>query len=415
MRFNNHYRWRIIALLFFATTINYLDRSVISILAPKLQGQYGWSEADYGRIVASFQMAYGIGVVFAGTLLDRWGSRIVYAAGVALWSLAGIGHALVQTVLGFSAARFFLGLGESANFPAAVKTVAEWFPRKERALATGIFNAGSNIGAVVAPLLVPFIAIRYGWQWAFIITGILGLVWVLFWLKTYRLPAYHRKVGTVELAHIHSDKEAPLEKVSWVRAVAKRETMLICVARFLTDPVWWFLLYWLPKFLDHRYHVSLGEIGLPLVVIYVAADLGSIGGGWLSSSLIRKGWSAGRARKAAMLVCALCALPVVLISQGPGLWSCILLISLAGAAHQGWAANIFTVVSDIFPQNAVATVVGISTCAAVIGSMLAAMAIGWVLGRTGSYALIFSIAGCMYLAAWFFIRTAINGAKKEAA
>jgi ACS family hexuronate transporter-like MFS transporter len=407
MPFNvHHYRWRITALLFFATTINYLDRSVLSILAPRLQEQYGWGEVGYGHIVAAFQLAYGIGVLFAGRLLDKFGSRVVFALAMALWSLAGIGHALASSVLGFSTARFFLGLGEAANFPAAIKTVAEWFPQKERALVTGIFNAGSNIGAIVAPLLVPLIAIRYGWRWAFIVTGLLGFIWLLSWLRTYRSPDPDSDVSQAGAAH------SIAAHATWTSLLLRKETLIICGARFLTDPVWWFLLYWLPKFLEKKYHITLTDIGLPLIIIYVAADLGGIAGGWLSSFLIKKGKSVDRSRKIAMLACAACAVPVAFIAQSPGLWWSVAFISFASAAHQGWAANIYTLVSDIFPKQEVATVVGISTTAAVIGSVLASAGIGWALEKTGSYGLIFSIAGCMYVAAWVIIRIGIPVIRK---
>jgi len=408
-----HYRWRIAALLFFATTINYLDRSVLSILAPFLQHDIGWTEIDYGHIVAAFQLAYGAGVIFTGKLLDKYGNRIVFAVAMAVWSLAGMGHALAKSVFGFSIARFVLGLGESANFPAAIKTVAEWFPQRQRALITGIFNAGSTIGAILAPLVVPLIAVRWGWRWAFIITGFIGLIWMLCWLKTYRLPTQHKKVTAEELAYISSGTELPAQKTNLARLLLRRETLAIAFARFLTDPVWWFLLYWLPKFLEKQFHTSLMDIGLPLVTIYVAADLGGIGGGWLSSFMIKKGNSVNRSRKTAMLACAICAVPMLFIAQGPGLWICVLLISLASAAHQGWASNIYTIVSDVFPKTEVATVVGISTVAAVLGGILASTAIGWVLDKTSSYSLLFSVAGCMYLLAWLIIKTGIPVIKQK--
>lgn len=412
-RVRYHYRWRIAALLFFATTINYLDRSVLSILAPFLQHDIGWTEIDYGHIVAAFQLAYGAGVIFAGKLLDKYGSRVVFAVAMAVWSLAGMGHALARNVLGFSAARFFLGLGESANFPASIKTVAEWFPQKQRALVTGIFNAGSNIGAIIAPLLVPLIAVQWGWRWAFIITGFMGLVWMLFWLRTYELPARHKKVTAEELAYINADPEMPVQQTNLLWLITRKETWMIALARFFTDPVWWFLLYWLPKFLEKQYHISLTAIGLPLITIYVAADLGGIAGGWLSSFMIKKGGSINTSRKTAMLACACCALPLMFISKGPGLWTCVLIISFASAAHQGWASNIYTLVSDIFPRSAVATVVGISTVAAVLGGILAATAIGWALETTHSYSLIFSVAGCMYVLAWLLIKIGIPVIKKQ--
>ena len=401
------YRWKILSLLFFSTTINYLDRNVLSILAPTLQKEYGWSEIDYGFIVSAFQLAYGLGVVFVGKLLDRVGNRIVFAVAIAIWSLASMGHALARTVIEFAIARFFLGLGESANFPACVKSVTEWFPRKERALATGIFNAGSNIGAILAPLLIPVVVVTCGWQWAFIFTGCFGLFWLICWLASYRLPEKHKRVSPAELAYINADEDAPVEKISWMRLLTRRETITLCLSRFFTDPVWWFLLYWLPKFLDKQYGVSLTELGLPLITIYIIADLGGISGGWLSSHYIKKGKGVNRSRKSAMLICALCALPIVFISQIPPLWVSVGLISLACAAHCGWAANIYTLVSDQYPKSAVATIIGISTFSAVLGSMLVSSAVGFVLEKTGSYSLIFTTAAFMYLLGWIIIQIGI--------
>ena len=404
---HSNYRWKILALLFFSTTINYLDRNVLSILAPTLQKKYGWSEIEYGYIVTAFQLAYGLGVIFVGKLLDRFGNRVIFAIAILAWSLAGMGHALAKTVIGFAFARFFLGLGESANFPASVKTVAEWFPKKERALATGIFNAGSNIGAILAPLLIPFVVLRYGWQWAFIFTGFLGVIWLFCWMTSYRVPEKHKKVSADELAYINSDEPEPIAKISWLKLVVRRETITICLSRFFTDPVWWFLLYWLPKFLDKQYGVGLTGLEIPLVTIYIVADLGGVTGGWLSSHYIKKGMSIDRSRKRTMLLCALCALPVIFIAQVPPLWVSIGLISLAAAAHCGWAANIFTLVSDQFPKTAVATIIGISTFAAVLGSVLVSSAIGFVLEKTGSYSLIFTTAGFMYLLGWIIIKIGI--------
>ncbi len=404
---DSNYRWKILALLFFSTTINYLDRNVLSILAPTLQKKYGWSEIDYGYIVTAFQLAYGLGVIFVGKLLDRFGNRVIFAIAILAWSLAGMGHALAKTVIGFALARFFLGLGESANFPASVKTVAEWFPKKERALATGIFNAGSNIGAILAPLLIPFVVLSYGWQWAFIFTGFLGVIWLFCWLVSYQVPEKHKKVSAVELAYINSDEPESLAKIGWLKLVVRRETITICLSRFFTDPVWWFLLYWLPKFLDKQYGVGLTGLEIPLITIYIVADLGGIAGGWLSSHYIKNGMSIDRSRKRTMLLCALCALPVIFIAQVPPLWVSIGLISLAGAAHCGWAANIFTLVSDQFPKTAVATIIGISTFAAVLGSVLVSSAVGFVLEKTGSYSLIFATMGFMYLLGWIIIKIGI--------
>lgn len=399
-----NYRWKIALLLFFATTINYLDRSVLSILAPGLQHQYQWSEVQYGYIVTAFQMAYGLGVVFTGKLLDKWGCRIIMALAVALWSLAGMLHALASTAISFALARFLLGLGESANFPAAIKTVAEWFPRKERALATGVFNSGSNIGAIVSPLLCPVIAVYFGWEWAFVFTGSLGFVWLVFWWKMYTVPEESKKVTAEEIKYINSDQTEVTTTISWRQVVLRKETIIICIARFLTDPVWWFFLYWLPKFLNKQYNITLAGIGIPLIVIYICADLGGIAGGWISSHLMKKGMSLNKARKTALLICALGVVPVIYVSHASNLWLAVALISLATASHCGWIANVFTLASDIFPKNAVGTVVGVSTFAAVLGGMLFSTSVGFLLEYTGSYVLVFSVAGCAYVAAWIIIQ-----------
>lgn len=404
---NGNYRWRICALLFFATTINYLDRHVLSILAPELQSNYGWSEIDYGYIVTAFQAAYGLGVILTGHLLDRFGVKLIFTIAIAVWSFAGMAHAFAKSAFSFGIARFMLGLGESANFPASIKTVAEWFPKKERALATGIFNAGSNIGAIVSPLLVPWIAIRYGWQWAFILTGAIGFVWLVFWVMTYQRPSAHPKVTAAELALINSDGVETSQKLGWGQVIFRKEVLTICLARLLTDPVWWFLLYWLPKFLHKNHGITLTDIGLPLIAIYLFADFGSIGGGWLSSRFLRKGMSLDKARKLAMLICAVCVVPIIFASQTSSLWFSVALISLATASHCGWMANVYTLISDIFPKKAVASVVGVSTFSAVIGSMFVATAVGYILEITDSYFIIFSIAGFMYLLAWSIIKIGI--------
>ena len=405
---NKNYRWRICAMLFFATTINYLDRHVISILAPQLQENYGWSEMDYGYIVTAFQAAYGLGVILTGHLVDKFGVRIIYSIAIAVWSFAGMAHAMARSAFSFGVARFMLGLGESANFPAAIKTVAEWFPKKERALATGIFNAGSNVGAIVSPLLVPWIAINYGWQWAFILTGAVGFIWLILWLFTYRKPEEHPRVSKQELEYIESDhEEVTIQKLSWGQVIFRKEVLVISFARFLTDPVWWFLLYWLPKFLYNNHGITLTDIGLPLIAIYVFADLGSIVGGWLPTKFINRGMSLDKARKLAMLICAACVVPIIFASQTSSMWLSVALISLATASHCGWIANMFTLISDVFPKRAVASVVGVSTFSAVLGSMLVATGVGFILETTGSYFLIFSIAGFMYLLAWLVIKFGI--------
>ncbi len=393
------YRWFICALLFFATTINYVDRQVIGVLAPELQKIIGWNEIEYGWIVTAFQMAYAIGFLVAGRLIDRVGTRIGYALMFSIWSLAAIGHALAASVLGFAFARFMLGLGEAGNFPAALKTVAEWFPRKERALATGIFNAGTNMGAIIAPIVVPVIAIQFGWRAAFIATGLLGIPWLIAWLAFYRRPGETKRLSASEFAYIRSDAEEPTVKIPWLRLLPHRQTWAYVLGKFLTDPIWWFFLFWLPKFLNTRYGLSLGELGPPLVVIYILSDVGSICGGWLSSGLLKRGWTVNNARKTAMLVCALSVVPIVVAASVSSLWVAVGLIGLATAAHQGWSANLFTLPSDMFPRRAVASVVGIGGFGGAVGGMLIATFTGFLLEWTGSYVPVFMLAGSAYIVA----------------
>jgi ACS family hexuronate transporter-like MFS transporter len=394
-----HFRWVICGLLFFATTINYLDRQVLGILAPVLQTSIGWNEIEYGYIVTAFQAAYAVGLLAMGPFLDRVGTRFGYGLAVVVWSLAGMGAALARSAFGFGMARFALGLGESANFPAAIKAVAEWFPRRERALATGIFNAGTNVGAVVAPLTVPWIAVNFGWQWAFIATGLTGFLWLVVWLAVYRQPEAHPRVSRAELALILGDAEEPLRRVPWARLLPHRQTWAFAIAKFMTDPIWWFYLFWVPKFLNERHGLTLLKLGPPLVVIYLIADVGSVGGGWLSSNLIKRGFTVNRARKTAMLVCALCVTPIAFAPWVSGPWSAALLVGLAAAAHQGWSANVFTLVSDMFPRHAVASVVGIGGMAGAVGGMLIATATGYLLQWTGSYVPVFALAAATYLVA----------------
>jgi MFS transporter, ACS family, hexuronate transporter len=396
-------RWYICGLLFFATTINYIDRQVFSILAPDLQRTIGWSELEYGYIVTAFQAAYASGYFVVGRIMDSISTRKGFAWIIGIWSLAAMGHALARSALGFGIARAALGLGEAGNFPAAIKTVAEWFPKQERALATGIFNAGSNIGAIIAPIIVPWLAIYYGWQSAFLVTGGLGFVWLLFWLLLYRRPEEHRNLAAGEFAHIRSDPPDKAGKVAWATVLPKRQTWAFAIGKFLTDPVWWFFLFWLPKFLNQQYGLTLDKMGLPLVIIYLTADIGSIGGGWLSSTLIRRGWTVNAARKTAMLVCALCVVPIMFASQASNLWVAVALVSLAMSAHQGWSANLFTITSDMFPRNAVGSAIGIGGTMGAIGGMFVATAAGFILEFTGSYYSLFLIAGSMYLIALLII------------
>jgi ACS family hexuronate transporter-like MFS transporter len=395
----SRYRWVVCALVFFATTVNYIDRQVLGILAPTLQREIGWTEVEYGYIVTAFQAAYAIGLLLVGWLLDVLGTKIGYALALAVWSVAAMAHALARTPFGFGVARFALGLGESGNFPAAIKTMAEWFPRRERALATGIFNAGTNVGAVIAPLAVPWIAVTYGWRWAFILTGAVGLLWLLFWLPMYDHPDRHPRVTPAELALIRSDPDDPAQRIPWLRLLPHRQTWAFAAGKFMTDPIWWFYLYWIPKFLHDKHGLSLLKLGPPLVAIYLIADIGSIGGGWLSSTMLRRGVSVNRARKLAMLVCAVCVTPIVFASAVTSMWVAVALVGLAAAAHQGWSANLFTLASDLFPRSAVASVVGLGGMAGAIGGMLIATATGWVLELTGSYRLLFTVAGSAYLVA----------------
>jgi len=397
-------RWVICALLFFATTINYVDRQVLSILEKDLRNTIGWNDIQYAHIVQAFQLAYAFGLLMAGRLMDKLGSRIGYTLAIVLWSVAAMSHSLARTVLGFSVARFALGIGEGGNFPAAIKTTAEWFPKKERALATGIFNAGTNIGAIVAPLTVPWIAIHYGWRWAFIMTGLLGFIWVIFWVSLYHRPQEHPRISKAELAHIQSDPADPSDKIGWLKVLPHPQTWAFAVGKFLTDPIWWFYLFWIPSFLSDKHGLDLSTIGPPVIVIYLIADVGSVGGGFLSSAMIRRGWSVNKARKTAMLICAICVVPIVFTPMVSSLWGAVALIGLAAAAHQGWSANLFTLASDIFPRTAVGSVVGFGGMAGAIGGLFIAEVTGRVLQFTGSYKPIFLIAGSAYLTALLIIQ-----------
>ncbi|HEX8236019.1 MAG TPA: MFS transporter [Abditibacteriaceae bacterium] len=359
-----------------------------------------WSDIQYGYINSAFSGAYALGMLIVGALLDRFGVRVGYAVALAVWSLAAMGHALAGSAFSFGVARFMLGLGEAANFPAAIKTVAEWFPRRERALCTGIFNSGSNVGAILAPLTVPAIALAFGWQAAFIITGLIGLLWLFFWLPIYRRPEEHPRLSSEELDYIRSDPPDPNEKMSWAQLLGYRQTWAILAGRMMTEIPWWFYLFWGAKFLDTQFGVSLKTVGLPLIIIYVVADVGSIGGGWLSSALLKRGWSVNAARKTALLVCALCVIPVTFAPQSGNLWVAVGLIALAAAAHQGWSANYFTLASDMFPRRAVGSIVGISGFVGALSNMFGQALIGNVLDRNGSnYGPIFLICGVAYIVA----------------
>lgn len=394
------YRWTICALLFFATTINYIDRQVFGILAPLLEDLVGWSQVEYGYIASAFTFAYGFGFLAMGRLLDRFGVRRGFSFAIVAWSLAAMGHALARSALGFGVARAALGLGESGNFPGAIKTVAEWFPKKERALATGIFNAGSNVGAIAAPLMVPWIALTWGWEWAFIVTGALGFLWLAVWLAVYREPESHPRVSPAELAYIRSDPPESTTPVPWAGLLTHRQTWAFVAGKFMTDPVWWFYLFWLPKFLDARWGVTLAGLAAPLVVIYLVADVGSVGGGWVSSAFIKRGWSVNRGRKVAMLIAALLIVPTMLAPQAGSLWAAVGIVSVAAAAHQWWSANLFTLTSDMFPRRAVGSVVGMGGFAGAMGGVLFQLLVGYILEATESnYSLVFVLCGMAYVSA----------------
>jgi len=392
----------ICALLFLATTVNYVDRQVIGLLKPILEQEFKWTESDYANIVTSFQLAYAIGLLLVGGILDRIGVRLGYTLAILVWSIAAISHGFMRTVTGFCAARFGLGVAEAANFPAAIKAVGEWFPKRQRALATGLFNSGTNTGALLTPLLVPWIYTHWGWPAAFYATGAIGALVVLLWWPLYRSPEHHRFVSPSELAFIRSDPPDPPQKYPWLKMFVHRQTWAFALGKFLTDPWWWFYLFWVPTFLNTQFGIAVeaGKIGPPMVTIYLMADIGSILGGWLSGHLIKRGWSVNASRKTAMLVCALAVVPIIFASRVTSMWSAVFLIGLAAAAHQGFSANIFTLVSDTVPRKAVSSVTGIGGMAGAVGGMCVAKVVGWVLDATGkNYLIPFLMAGFAYLIA----------------
>jgi len=395
------YRWVICALLFAATAINYIDRQMIGVLKPTMQVELGWRESQYADIVFWFQCAYAIGYLALGRFMDVAGARFGYAITFAFWTLAHMAHGLVRGITQFALARFALGIGESGNFPAGLKAVTEWFPQRERALAVGIFNAGANVGAVLTPLIVPAITIAYGWRMAFIATGALSLVWLVAWIAIYRQPSRHPRVGAEELALIGEGAEAPATggNTSWRQLLGLRETWALVLAKFMTDPIWWMYLFWLPDFLGKRYGLDLASFGPPLVVIYLMSDLGSVAGGWASSRLLKRGATPNRARKLVMLVCAIAVTPVLFVQYVDRLWPAVLLIGIATAAHQAFSANLLTLPSDLFPRRAVGSVIGIAGAAGALGGMAMAKYAGFVLDALGSYAPIFAVAGSAYILA----------------
>jgi len=411
------YRWTICALIFFATTINYLDRQVIALLKIRLTDEFHWDSGDYANIEIAFKLAYAIGMIGVGRIIDKLGTKIGYAVSIGLWSLAAILHAVVTTTMGFVYARLFLGITEAGNFPAAIKTTAEWFPKKERALATGIFNSGSNIGAIVAPLTVPFIAAAYGWQVAFIITGAIGFIWLVIWLIVYEVPARKAKLTKAEFDYIHSDVDDMAAvaiqsepKVSWFKLLTFKQTWAFVIGKFLTDPIWWFYLFWLPDFLNKQYNLGEKQIALPVALVYVMSSVGSIGGGYLPLTFIKKNMPVFKARKVSMLIYALLVLPIVFAQYlgSINMWMAVSVIGLAAAAHQAWSANIFTTVSDMFPKRAVASVTGIGGMAGGLGGILLSALVQKgmfvhyekINQLPKAYFIMFLICGGAYLLAW---------------
>jgi ACS family hexuronate transporter-like MFS transporter len=406
------YRWTICGLLFFATTINYLDRNILGILAPTLQKEIGWTPIEYGYIGTTFQAAYAIGLAVFGWFVDKYGTKIGYAISITGWSIAAMAHALASTVFGFGVARFFLGLSESGNFPSAIKATAEWFPKKERALATGIFNSGANIGAVVAPAVVPWLTVTFGWQAAFVATGATGFVWLIFWIAFYERPETAKKVSKEEMAYILSDPPEPAsEKVPWLQLLKHRQTWAFVVGKFLTDPIWWFYLYWLGLYLNNNFGVTLTHLGLPLIVIYTMTSIGSIGGGYLSGAMIKRGMAINKARRTTMLIFALLVVPVVTAANISNMWLAVAIIGLAAAAHQGWSANIFTTASDMFPKKVVGSVVGLGSFAGSLGGMIFLTSAGYIVQATGSYMILFIICGSVYLLALGLMTLLTNNVK----
>jgi MFS transporter, ACS family, hexuronate transporter len=411
-----NFRWRICALLFFATTINYIDRQVIGLLKTTLQGDFGWTETDYSHIVTAFSIAYATGLLLFGRLVDKIGTKMGYILSIVVWSVAAMAHALAKSTLGFGAARVVLGLGESGNFPVAIKTVAEWFPKKERALATGIFNSGANIGAVVSPIVVPWLLANYGWQQAFIWTGVVGFVWLIFWIFMYEIPARHKQLTQKEYDYIHSDDEIEPDiktekpKISWGKILTIRQSWAFVFGKLLTDPIWWFFLYWLPSYFSTIFHIDPMKPNLQLMIIYTASTVGSVGGGYLSSYFINKGWPIFKARKVSMFFFALCVVPIMFIQFTTDIWIVVGIMSLAAAAHQAWSANIFTTASDMFPKYTVSSVVGIGGMAGSVGGSLFPLLVGSLLDHYKligniniGYNILFIICGCAYLLAWFMM------------
>ncbi|MBI1762867.1 MAG: MFS transporter [Acidobacteria bacterium] len=399
-------RWYICALLFFATAINYIDRQALGAIAPELQKAIGWSEPEYSQMVNAFQIAYAVMFLVWGGIIDRIGVRLGFAIAVVLWSLAGMSHALATTALGFAAARFLLGIGEAANFPASIKAVAEWFPKRERSFATGVFNAGTNVGAIIAPAVAITLYEKVGWQSVFIFTGVVGFVWLIFWWAFYQRPEEHPRLSAEEFKAIRAGEEEPsTEKVPLLPLLKYRQTWAFSLGKMLTDPVWWFYLFWLPKFLSTNYGIKGRDRIIYLTVVYIIADVGSVFGGWLAAGLIKRGWTLNRARKLTLFIFALIMPLVTIANYAKNAWVAVILIGIAAGAHQGWSANLFTLTADMFPRKAVGSVVGIGSCAGALGGVLMSTYVGQLLDKNPSYYLpMFIIAGVAYLIAWGVIQ-----------
>jgi len=393
------YRWVVMWLLFAAMVINYVDRQMIGVLKPTLSAEFGWSETDYADIVFWFQASYAVAYAIWGRLMDKIGARFGLGIAFAIWQVGHMFHGAARDLSHFMMARMLLGVGEAGGFPGGIKAVTEWFPKKERALATGLFNAGTNIGAIVTPLIVPALVLAFGWQMAFVITGLLGLIWLPIWLILYRSPRAQKRLSATELAYIEQDPADPEETIGWSRILSVKETWAYAAGKFLIDPIWWMFLFWLPDFLGKRYGLDLKTFGPPLVAIYLLSDIGSVAGGWLSSRMMHRGISLNRARKTTMLICALLAVPVMFASYASNVWVAVVIIGIATAAHQGFSANLYALPGDVFPRKAVGSVIGIGGLVSGIGGMIFAKYVGQVLETIGSYTPIFIVAGSVYLIA----------------
>ena len=428
------YRWTVCSLIFFATTINYIDRSVISFLKSTFTETLGWTDGDYADVEIAFKIFYAIGLLGVGGIIDKMGSKIGYGVATFLWSLAGIATALVNTVVGFQIVRSALGLAEAGNFPSAIKTVAEWFPKKERALATGIFNSGANIGAIVTPITVPFIVTQWGWQWAFILTGLLGFIWLIFWFILYEVPRKHKKISASELAFIESDREEQKggvgdedkPKMSWMKLLGYKQTWAFAIGKLLTDPIWWIYIFWLPDFFESMFHMKITAASWPVATVYLLSTVGSVAGGWLPMYFInKKGWSVLKARKTSMLIYAFCVLPIIaaLVLGEINVWLAVIVIGIAAAAHQAWSANIFTTVSDMFPKKSTASVTGIGGMFGSLGGIFLSLFVQKKMfvhyRATGhietAYYIMFFVCAFAYLSAWVIMHFLVGKAKPVAA